>query len=175
MIDWPNVIAGFLLGLTPLVVTYGLRAIIWSRNPLRKKYRGKFWVYHWSLVDVNAIREKELTIKFSWVRAKPVVTMPPDPTTRLGYRGTILKGQGSVIYLLLTGAGHKENILFVFNDPLYPIFEITTGVFASVDIKTKPVSSRAILANKHISSEDAKNLLKGRNVLRAEPTLLENR
>lgn len=171
MFDWPNILAGVFLGVVPLLIAYGYRSFIWLRNPLRNKYRGAFWIYHWSVIDPGAIREKELRASFSWIRARPTLSLPADRLMKLRYSGLILRSQGSVIYILLRGENHKENVMFVFNDPLCSALDVTTGVFASVDAKARPVAARALLASRRLHAQEVRVQLKSRNVIRAEPVL----
>jgi hypothetical protein len=171
-IDWLNVIAGFLLGLTPLFVSFVHRTQLFLRDPARKKYIGLFWLYHWSLVDPENVREKNVEISFSLVEGKLRVRIPSDPVTGLAYQGELLKGQGAVRYLLLKGSGNNENILFVINDPLNPAFTVTNGVFASVDIKTTPTAGKVILSRGRLDLEQVKAYLQGRLFVRAAPLIL---
>lgn len=131
----------------------------YARDPARRKYRGEFWLYHWSLVQPSTLREKRLDGHFSWRRGRLRMHVLPDPVTRLRYEGDLLAGQGSVRYVLLRGKGNAECLALVVNDPLYTDFEMTTGVFASVDVNTQPVASQMLLSRKRLADAEVRKFL----------------
>ncbi len=171
-LDWINVIAGFILGLSPIYITAGYNVYKLLRNPLRKKYCGKFWIYHWSLIDSGVIREKCIEINLAPLRGNLQIRIPKDPVTSLAYRGRILRSQGSVLYLLLHGDGNNENILFVINDPLNPDFELTNGVFATVDMRTAPTAGKILLSRIRFDVKEAAKYLEDSREIRALPMIL---
>jgi hypothetical protein len=167
-INWPEVLAGFILGLTPVLSRLITNIYLYARTPGKKKYRGEFWIYYHSLVERDLIRERRAVFKNSLWRRKITAKLPSDAVTGLQYRGEFLRVSGPVCYLLLSGRGHQEWLMLVFRNPLSPTFEVTKGVIACVTIENTPVAGKMILSRSQLTEADAKSKMGARTIVRGD-------
>ncbi|MFM0140554.1 hypothetical protein [Caballeronia grimmiae] len=169
-VHWPDVIAGFLLGLSPALLRAVLAAVDFVRNPDGKKFFGTLYLYHWSLIDESLVREKIVVIRYSWIRARIVVHMPKDDITGLEFVGEIVSGRGTVRYFFLRGVRNSERLLFVLNDPLTASLSVTNGIFTGVDVRrSTPLTGRVLLSATRLTQEKAKEYLQARRLTFAPP------
>lgn len=169
-INWPEVIAGFLLGISPALLGTAWRGYKFLRDPARRKFVGRFWLYHWSIVQAGVIREKRLEVRFSWIRGTMRVRMPKDSVTGLTFEGEMVVAHGPVRYFALRGEGNEERLLVIANDPLNPEFRFTSGILAGVEMEnTRPIACRTILSKEPLAAEALHELLGGRRLLKADP------
>lgn len=171
MIDWPNAIAGAFLGMSPVLVMYSLKALMWIKSPIRNKYKGNFYIYHWSFLELQTIRQRRLMIHSKWWRPGPKVSMSVDPKTKLSYNGKFSRGESSTVYLNLEGQNHRSSSLIVLNDPFDPRFRVTTGVLSGADALGKPVATRIVLSREILDAGQVRDILKSRQIIRSEPYL----
>jgi len=163
-VSWPNVIVGFVLGIIPVTIPLIQNYKRLFTNSERNAFVGTFYVYHWCGMK-NVIREKEIIFHIS-LRGTIDINSINNGTTNLGYEGQILYGKGSIVYIVLTGDRHKENALYVLNDPVNPKFKLTTGVFASIDFNGTPMSGKMILSRVKLKSSDAEAIIGSRELLK---------
>jgi hypothetical protein len=163
--DVLNLIAGFLLGLLPIIIPALHRYIKILRTGVRTKYSGSFLLYHWGGLVTTAIRAKKLNISLSW-SGKLKAHMPIDSVTNLSFDGELLISSSGIMYLNMIGIGHPEHIMIVLNAPLHSKFMITTGVFAALDMQGTPTAFKAILSRTALTDEQAVAALGYRQVIK---------
>jgi hypothetical protein len=164
--DLVNLLAGFLLGLLPIIIPMIQRHISIRRSGIRGKYLGDFILYHWGGVVPTAIRAKKLAISLSWsgrLRAE----MPIDPITNLSFRGELVIGSSGILYLDMVGVGHGEHIMIVLNSPIHSSFDLTTGVFSAIDMMGTPGAFKTILSHAELTNEQVERVIGFRQVLKA--------
>jgi len=164
-IDWINAIAGAFVAAIPVLINRSLLFIRNEASVQRKKYRGKFYLYHWSGTQ-PLIRTKIIMFRLSFWRGILAI-MPYDSVTRLSYKGKILRGGGEVVYVSLAGDGHKERIFLAFYDPVHPVFPVTRGIMASVSLNDEPMSWNMVLSRSPLAQPEIEQLLGRKQLLRA--------
>jgi hypothetical protein len=165
--DLLNLLAGFLLGLLPIVLPVLLRFIQVWRSGIRKKYSGEFLLYHWGGLVTTAIRAKRLNIKIGW-SGKLKAKMPIDSVTNLSFEGVLLVSSSGIMYLDMVGIGHPEHIMIVLNSPLHSGFSLTTGVFAALDMKGTPSGFKTILSRIPLTDQQVESILGFRQVIKSQ-------
>lgn len=164
--DILNLLAGFGLGLLPIVIPILVRHHRLRRSGVRGKYLGEFFLYHWSGTVSTVVRAKKLTMKLSWDGTLTAV-MPADAMTNLSYSGEAVVSSGGILYLNMVGVGHGEHISAVLNSPVHSAFDLTTGVFCSVDLCGTPSAFKTILSRIELSHEQICTILGHRQVLKS--------
>jgi hypothetical protein len=169
-LDWLNVIAGFLLGLTPSVVPALVRLAKAYRSAAREKYNGAFHLYHWS-ASQELIRHKRLTFSIS-IKGDIDVRGARDPVTGLTYRGSLEVGSLGLAYIDIRAEESGGNLLFVINNPVSPDFETTTGLLCASDLTATPTAWRCLLSRTELSDELIHKYLGPRELLTAPRILI---
>lgn len=162
-IAWTDAIAGALVAALPILIA---KSVTFIRNQLssqRQKYRGKFYLYHWSGTR-PIIRTKVIIFKSSFRRGIKVI-MPSDPITNLSYTGTLLRGDGEVVYVGMDCDSNKEHVFLAFYNPIHPLFVATRGIMLSVSLDYEPMSWKMVLSRNPLTPADIKVLLDERQLL----------
>ncbi len=151
--DIPNLIAGFLISLVPGLIVASKRLFESVTSPAFKKYRGTFWLYHWSGTK-EVLREVELIFSIS-MRGITVCEIPFDKATSLRYKGELSRSVGSIMYIEFHGVGHREPLFLTFFDALHPEFILTSGLISSINLNNQPTAWKAILSRSRLPESEA--------------------
>lgn len=85
-IKWPEVLSGFALGLTPLVLRQLYILVSYYNLPSRKKFLGEVWQYHRSTKGDGNVIEEHFFIKYSLLFGRLSVRSIPDEANSAGGR-----------------------------------------------------------------------------------------
>lgn len=156
-VDWINVVAGFIIGLTPVVSPIALRWIAYARSRDRSKYYGYYNLYHRSGTDFAVIRKKRLRL-YKNIIGNDVVFGEIDPVTGLVYRGRFYLQHG-VLYIVVSHSQSSDGIMMIFYAPIAGVFTSTSGVFSALNLKGKPTCWQAILSKNELDPSELSVLL----------------
>ncbi len=166
-LDWQNVIAGAILGVILALCASGLVTVIKIRKRFfqdhYKGYYGEYYTYNWAVKGGNQISEKELTISRNW-RGFPKAEIRINEDVVLTYRG-IMRSNGRSLYIDLIGEGHAEELKLVYHEPLERKINLLIGIFAAITLDFDPFSGKLVISKNKLTSDEAKKLLGGRNLL----------
>jgi len=157
-INWSEVIAGFCLGLLPLLTRQVYILWRYSRLPSRKKFLGTFWQYHRSTSGHGQIYEGRYVIRYSLLTARLIVKGDEaldsgGSQSHIRYHGSISKREGMVRYFTLKDSASHEQMSWCLVDPFHDPFEKTLGLYLSLDIQGLPAAGGMILSRRRLSSE----------------------
>lgn len=164
-LDVINVLAGFLLGLLPILLPAAVRLIQYVRSSARTKYIGRFYLYHWS-ASQEVLRKKVFDFSLS-VAGQVQVKGPRDPVTGLSYRGLLLKRDFGTVYVDIVSREDGGRLLVVLNNPIIPHFDVATGVFCSINLEGTPTAWRCVLSRIELPEKDILTYLGRRELLNA--------
>lgn len=174
-INWPEVLAGFVIGLLPLVARQAYILLHYSRLPSRRKFLGHFWVYHRSTIGDGKIYGRQIDVRYSLTTNRLTFRAVSDPTTdtergQLTYSGRISTRQGMVRYFSLRDVASHERISWYIIDPFFDPFDITSGLYLALDLRGLPAAGPLILSRTELGSEEVERRLEN-HVLRVEPVI----
>lgn len=166
-LDLVNALAGFFLGLIPIIIPAitGYYKSIFSEQ--RKKYSGEFIIYHRSGTQPEIVRKKVITFSAGSSGAIDA-RMPKDLVTHLTYKGQLVPGTGGIIFCHLLADSSKEHIYIIAYEPITGIMHLSTGIMASVDMSGKPSAWRCILSRRELPLQQVENLLTNAPSLKIE-------
>jgi hypothetical protein len=147
-VNWPEVLAGFALGLVPLALQLALQTYRYITSGARAKYRGHFWLYYYDFNVTGVVAEREIALQPSLIRRGIQVRIDATASANYAYEGKLVRNQGRAIYLILAGRSHEDHVLLLFRDPLRSDFPMTTGILAGVSEKGTPLAARALLSRR---------------------------
>lgn len=172
-VNWPDVVAGFLIGLVPLLARQLYIVLKYIRQPVRNKYLGRFWQYHRSTMATGTIRARQIDIRYSLFTDRLVVKsveVPGDDTAehRLKYSGRISRRQGMIRYFSLQDPESHERLSWFVIDPFYDPFNRTVGIYLALDLRGLPAAGPMMLSRERVPIDQVKECLKD-EVIRVEP------
>ncbi|MGC4749102.1 hypothetical protein ACLQ28_26090 [Micromonospora sp. DT201] len=174
-VNWPEVLAGFLIGLAPLVARQGYIFIKYTRMPGRRKYLGLWWSYKSSTSGTGRIVERRMRVSYSPLIDRLSIR-EYDPTdkdfvsTRLTYSGHVSERKGMVRYFsLMDPASHERMEWFIF-DPFFDPIDETAGLYIALDLRGIPAAGAILISRERVSLEEAGEKMKC-EVLRLAPML----
>lgn len=171
-IDWPNVIAGAIVGLFPVVAWNTASVLKILSSSRARKYRGTFNLYHWS-GTTDTLRHK--IVRFSpSIRNGLEARILKDEFNKLTFSGKVFQGRRGVMYAAMLGEGTTaERVFLAFHDPINPEFMFTRGIMLSVNFLAQPMAWRFVLSRSELTQQDAVTLLGDRTLLDArQPNVL---
>ncbi|MEV4754316.1 hypothetical protein AB0J86_04255 [Micromonospora sp. NPDC049559] len=163
-INWPEVIAGFCLGLAPLFVRQIIVVVRYLRLPGRTKYMGVWWQYHRSTTGSGEVIERRTEIKHSLLFDRftidtPVQQAPEPVSAQLKYSGHISSRQGMVRYVSLRGDSSHERLSWYLFDPFFSPVNSTYGLYICLDLWGMPTSGPMMLSRERIGVDEASRQL----------------
>lgn len=162
-IDWPNLLAGFILGFVPAML--GRASVLYKtlRDPARNKFIGHFWRYHRTTRGTGEIIEGAVDVKRSIITGRLSVRLAQvsnkEVTRRLRYTGSLSARAGMVRYMLLKDSGSHERSFSIFIDPFHDPFGLTVGVETCLDLRGLPVAVPIVFSQQQLTLDEAGKLL----------------
>lgn len=157
-LDLTNVLAGFLLGLFPIIIPPTYRAARTVKSGAFRKFRGTFYLYHWSGKNTGVIRRKVIQFGMG-PTGRILAKMIKHPATGLAYRGHLSTSKSGPCYINFQGDGNEERVMLVFSNPVKATFTTTSGVFCSVTLDGTPAAWKAILSRKKMKKQEVREFL----------------
>lgn len=172
-INWPEVFAGFAVGLTPLAARQTYIVVTYIKLPSRRKFLGHFWTYRRSSAATGRVVEDAIQVSYSLFLGSlsvRTVAIPGDPTTntRLTYIGRISGREGMVRYVSLRDPASHERLQWYVIDPFQDPFEETEGLYMGLDLRGLPVTGPILLSRRRLSLDYVETRLEN-HVLKIEP------
>lgn len=165
-INWPEVIAGVALGLTPIVARQIYGAVRYAKLPGRRKYLGTWWIYHRSATGSGKIIERQWLVKYSWLLNKTTIrAFDPQDSRRddagapLTYIGSISPRQGMVRYINVRDPASHEVIVWYIFDPFPDPIVKTVGLYLSLDLRGLPAAGPMLASRKRLPAEGVDAML----------------
>ncbi len=154
-INWPEVLAGFGVGLLPLAARQLYIVLKYSRLPGRRKYLGSWWAYHRSTTGSGAIYERHLDVRYSLISGRLTVRAHEDQieaarSSQLQYSGEISTRQGMVRYVSLKDAASHERLSWYIFDPFFDPVEETIGLYLSLDLRGLPSAGALMISRNRV-------------------------
>lgn len=154
-INWPEVIAGFLLGLLPLTARQIYIVFKYIRRPSRRKFLGSFWRYHRSPNGSGKIYETRYHFKYSIFTNRIIAKSNDDPSVGLKqgylrYFGQVSAREGMVRYFELKNPASHERMYWYLIDPLFDPFGKTPGLYISLNAAGLPAAGPMLLSRRRL-------------------------
>lgn len=156
-INWPEVVAGFLIGLVPLVASRLYLYLHYVRSPGRRRYLGDWHGYWRSTTGRGFVGHEKLNIKYSLLRNRLIVTVATPSMlgqTELEYEGSISERRGMVRYFHLRNRVADFDESWIMIDPFFDPIDVTEGVQVTVDIRGLPVATAQLLSRRELSESE---------------------
>lgn len=167
-INWPEVAAGFALGLTPIVMRQIYGAFKFAKLPGRRKYLGVWWVYHRSTTGTGRVYERQWSIRYSWLLNKATIrAFDPKESNHevngapLTYTGKISPRQGMVRYINVRDPASHEEIVWYLFDPFPDPIDKTVGLYLALDLRGLPAAGPMLASRKRLPAKDVDTMLSG--------------
>jgi hypothetical protein len=162
-INWPELVAGFLLGFLPVAIRQVYVYFRFVRSPGKRRYLGHWHSYWRSTAKIGRIGHEEIDVRYSFWRNKLVVkdTAPSlDGRNRtMEYTGTISERFGVVRYWYLRDEVTQVQETWVVVDPYYDPIEVAEGVQVTVDLRGLPVATGQVISRNELPPEELERLL----------------
>jgi hypothetical protein len=174
-VNWLEVVAGFVLGLVPLVSRQLYIFIKYKRLPGRRKYLGTWYSYHRSTSGSGEVKIDQLKITYSILLGRlnvhAIGAAGSDAvTSRLAYSGHISAREGMVRYVTLKDSASHERLTWYLFDQFFDPFERTVGVYLALDLRGMPSAGAMMISRSELSSDEFEGCL-DRHVVRVSAML----
>ena len=173
-VNWPEVIAGFAIGLTPLAIRQITILARYFRASGRRKYLGMWWTYHRSSMGSGEVIESEMSINYSiffdrlsvqYIRRNAA---GPGSGARLNYIGSLTGRQGMARYVSLKDPASHEQVTWYIFDPFMNPISRTNGIYLALDLNGIPVAGPIFFSRERTPIAEAAAQLSGQ-VIRLHP------
>ena len=157
LLDWGNLIAGFLLGLIPTIIPIAVGHVRAYFSPMRKKYYGDYFIYYRGGTNPDLIRARKINIYRSPF-GNDRIKSDKDTNTGLSYKGNFYR-QNGFIYFYASSTYSKDGILQIFYDRVEGEMTRTTGAMVSLNLNGQPTCWKAVLSKIELSEHELSELL----------------
>ncbi|ONI75731.1 hypothetical protein BWI15_07855 [Kribbella sp. ALI-6-A] len=167
-VNWVEVIAGFLLGLTPLICRQLWLLVNFKRLPGQRKYLGTWYAYHRSTTGSGKVQARKLKVTYSFLLGRMNVRtlkVPGNETmSRLQFSGHISAREGMVRYVTLKDPNSHERLTWYLFDQFLDPLDHTFGLYLALDLRGLPAAGAMMISRSPASPEEYERL--SRHVVR---------
>jgi hypothetical protein len=157
-INWPEVVVGLLLGVTPFLIRQLYFYYRFHRSPGKRRYLGHWHSYWRSTTGIGRIGHEQLEVRYSFIRNSLLVR---NTSTGFGgdgrtmeYVGTISERRGVVRYWYLRDQVTEVQETWVIVDPYYDPIDVAEGVQVTVDLRGLPVATGQLISRRELNLEE---------------------
>jgi hypothetical protein len=156
-INWPEVVAGFFLGGSPLLIRQTYLYFRFLRSPGKRRYLGHWHGYWRSTTGMGWILQEQIDVRYSYIRNTLLVkTTTPGAkgNSTMQYTGTISERQGVVRYWNLQDSVTQVRETWILVDPYYDPIEVAEGVQVTVDMRGLPVATAQLISRSELELDE---------------------
>lgn len=176
-VNWPEAFIGFGLGVVPLAIRQAYILVAYYRHAGRRKFLGKWWMYHRSTGGSGKIYERAIVFKYSLLFDRLSVYASDQGDSQgyglpLKYLGEMSPRRGMVRYITLRDKASHERLNWYIVDPFFQSMDKTVGLYLALDLRGFPAAGPMLISRARIPVEELDSVLDG-NVLRISTDLLD--
>jgi hypothetical protein len=161
-VNWVEVVAGFVLGLTPVFARPLWLFVRFKRSPGRQKYVGTWYAYHVSTTGSGEIQTRKLKVTYSILLGRMNVRtlrVPGEDTmSRLQFSGYMSDREGMIRYVNLKDPNSHERLTWYLFDQFLDPVDHTVGLYLALDLRGLPSAGAMMISRSAARPEDYERL-----------------
>jgi len=151
-IDWPDVLIGFALGLTPVLLPPAWYFLRHGRSQQLRRLEGHWHLYYRFRRDYPELLRRDVDVSYSFWRRGLSIELQSKEGNMVAFRGTLRTGKGMFSAKLESVSG-EEPAFLILNDRGGAI-PVTTGLIVGANESLVPIAGPALLSRNEVESAD---------------------